>query len=382
MEIKEYLTNKNFCPIPWTGIMYNHDGEVKNCIRSTGKIGNIKDNTIEEIVNGPQNISNRIDMRTGTPCATCNTCYDLEKNERSFDVISDRIFYLKEMKHVDQTLYDSPTTFNLRKTDIRWTNLCNFACVYCFPRFSSKWASELNVRQEGPTDQQRDDFKDYIFKHTDQLNHVYLAGGEPLLMKENVELLERLLKTNPDVNLRINSNLSKTDTQVFDLVCKFKNVHWTVSVETIGDEFEYVRYGGKWEDFLDNLRKIHFIGHKISFNMLYFLLNYKSLFKCIEFFQDMGFHNNSFIIGGIITPEHLNVRNLPDTVLDELKQEFTKRINYGPGYLLENSYRNILAYLDEPWEKNLARSFDELAKLDQRRNLDSSQIFKELYALK
>jgi len=382
MESKEYLTNKSFCPIPWTGLMYNYDGAVKNCIRSTGEIGNIKDNSIEEIVNSPVNIMNRTQMRAGEPCATCDTCYTLEKNERSFDIISDRVFYLKEMKHVDKSLYDSPATFGLRKTDIRWTNLCNFACVYCFPRFSSKWAAELNIQQEMPTNQQREEFKNYIFDHTSQLNHVYLAGGEPLLMKENVELLERLLKTNPGVNLRINSNLSKTDTRVFDLVCEFKNVHWTVSVETIEAEYEYIRYGGSWTDFLDNLNTIKQLDHKISFNMLYFLLNYQSLFDCVEYFQQQGFHNNSFIIGGIITPEFLNVRNLPDTVLDEVKQEFTQRIANKPGFLLENSYRNILEYLEQPWAKDLSGSFAQLAELDQRRSIDSSKIFRELYKLK
>jgi hypothetical protein len=201
-------------------------------------------------------------------------------------------------------------------------------------------------------------------------------------MKENLELLTLLKKLNPDVNLRINTNLSKTDTRVFESICQFKNVHWTVSVETINEEFNYIRHGGKWEDFLDNLTIIKDLGHKISFNMLYFLLNYKSLFECVEYFQAMGIHNNSFIIGGIITPEYLNVRNLPDLVLADVKQEFTKRINQHPGFLLENSYRNILEYLDEPWEKNLSNSFNELAAMDARRGIDSSKIFTELYTLK
>ena len=50
MNSKEYLTNRAFCPMPWTGIMYNFDGTVKNCIRSAGPIGNINNNSIEEIL--------------------------------------------------------------------------------------------------------------------------------------------------------------------------------------------------------------------------------------------------------------------------------------------------------------------------------------------
>lgn len=382
MEAKKYLTNRSFCPVPWTGLMYNYDGSVKNCIRSLGEIGNIKDDSIENILSGKINTKNKQLMINEQPVDTCNSCYNLEKNEQSFDIISDRVFYLKELKTVNRNIYDTSTNFDLYTTDIRWTNLCNFACVYCFPRFSSKWASELGIQQPAPTDQQRTEFKQYIFENAHKLKHVYLAGGEPLLMKENLELLELLIKVNPLVQLRVNTNLSKTDTNVFESVNKFKNVHWTVSVETIGDEYEYIRHGGSWRDFMDNLSVIRQSGHKISFNMLYFLLNYRSLFDCVEYFQAMGFHNNSFIIGGLVTPEYLNVRHLPDRILNEVKEEFKQRINLAPGHLLENSYRNLLSYLEEPWTKDLADSFVKLAELDRRRGLNSSKIFTELYKLK
>ena len=79
------------------------------------------------------------------------------------------------------------------------------------------------------------------------------------------------------------------------MICKFKNVHWTVSLETIEEEYEYVRFGGKWKNFLNNLTTISKLKeHKISFNMLHFILNYMSVFDCIKFLQGLGFHNNSF----------------------------------------------------------------------------------------
>ena len=262
---------------------------------------------------------------------------------------------------------------------MRWTNLCNFACVYCSPEFSSKWANELNADISTPSDEQQEKFKEYIFKHAKQLKHVYLAGGEPLLMKENLELLREL---NPDVNLRINTNLSKVDTGVFDAVCQFKNVHWTVSVETIEAEFEYIRFGGQWRDFLDNLNRIRQLDHKISFNMLWFLLNYDSVFGCVDYLKDLGFHNNSFIIGALLSPEYLNVRHLPKNVLNLLKTKLELRINDQPGYLLEDSYRNMLHYIEQPIVSDLPGSFDQLATMDQRRGVDSSKIFTELYKLK
>ena len=209
-----------------------------------------------------------------------------------------------------------------------------------------------------------------------------MAGGEPLLMKENLELLELLQKTNPNVNLRINTNLSKTNTRVFDKICEFPNVHWTVSVETMADEFEYIRYGGCWEDFLENLKSIQQLDHKISFNMLWFLLNYRSVFECVDYLKSLGFHNNSFIIGALLKPEYLNIRHLPEHVLNLLKVEIHNRLDIRPGYLLEDSYKNMLSYIEQPFEKDLDESFKKIKTMDQRRNIDSSKIFTDLYKFK
>jgi MoaA/NifB/PqqE/SkfB family radical SAM enzyme len=217
MNPKDVLTNPYFCPMPWTGLMYNFDGKVKNCIRSdesTGLLGNIKDTPIEEILLGSKNVSKQQNIITNNPALGCHTCYDLERGKKGFDIISDRVFYIREFKKIPLDTYQA-NNFDLQTIDVRWTNLCNFACVYCSADFSSKWADELNVQTETPSEEQQSNFKEYIYRHAKNLKHVYLAGGEPLLMKENLELLEEL---NPNVNLRINTNLSKVDTGVFDAV--------------------------------------------------------------------------------------------------------------------------------------------------------------------
>jgi MoaA/NifB/PqqE/SkfB family radical SAM enzyme len=376
MNSKDYLTNRAFCPVPWTGIMYNFDGTVKNCIRSASPIGNIRDTDIEQILG--QDYEIKADMQTGQKPVRCNPCHQLEQDKNNFNIISDRVFYLKELRDVDHTLYDT-TNFALQTVDIRWSNLCNFACVYCNPEFSSKWASERGITMLTPVDQQVEKFKQYIFERAPQLKHVYLAGGEPLLMKENLEFLELLKKVNPDVSLRINTNLSKVDTRIFELICEFKNVHWTVSVESTEQEFEYIRYGAVWQDFVDNLQIIKPLGHKISFNMLHFLLNYKSIFGCVDYLSSQGFHNNSFVIGALTGPAHLNIRHLPENVLNSVKKILTDRLAKNPGYLLENGYQNMLKHLDQPFEKDLAGSFEKLASMDARRKLDSRAIFKDLY---
>ena len=88
MTPKEMLTNPYFCPMLWTGLMYNFDGKVKNCIRSADSmpIGDIKDQPLEQIVLGPENVSRQQKVVNQQPVASCHTCYDLERGKRSFDI--------------------------------------------------------------------------------------------------------------------------------------------------------------------------------------------------------------------------------------------------------------------------------------------------------
>jgi len=372
------LLDNNFCLIPWTGFEIEPNGDVKNCIISKDVIGNIKQNTIQDIVR--KNSKIRQQMMDGEFPKSCSGCYLQEKHrKKDFQSISSRLYYAKELApHLSKNLLESSDNFELRHVDVRWSNKCNHACVYCGPLYSSKWEVERGL---APTRMSHDDsLKEYLFSNITSLRNVYLAGGEPLLMKQNKALLELLLEENPNVNLRVNTNLSKTNTGIFELLTKFKNVHWTVSVEAMEREFEYIRYHGVWADFLDNLAIIQDTGQKISFNMLYFVLNYKSIFETIGFFQSLGFHNNSFVLGPLYTPDALNIHNLPKNILDQCKLLFQKHIDAKPGFLLQNSYENVLYYLTETdFHANIDNTRQQLNSMDQRRNTDSSKIFTQLY---
>ena len=373
------LLDKNFCLIPWTGFELEPDGNVKNCIISKDVIGSIYKNSIQDIIKGNSKIKQA--MMEGKFPSNCDGCYLQEKHrKKNFESISSRLYYAKEIgPSISKGLLDSKDNFKLKHIDLRWSNACNQACVYCGADYSSKWAAELGKKI--PHNQKAiDKVKDYVFANIKNLTNVYLAGGEPLLMKQNQEFLQLLYKENPDVTIRVNTNLSKTDTKIFDQLCKFKNVHWTISVEAIEQEYEYIRYHGNWQNFLNNLNVIKKLPHRISFNMLYFILNYKSIFDCVDYFQKLGFHNNSFVIGPLLDPHYLNILNLPTSIINELIGILKFKIKEKPGFLLENSYQNLLQYLTETeFCANIENTQAELKKMDKRRNINSNKIFPELY---
>ncbi len=372
------LLEKNFCVIPWTGFELESNGAVKNCIISHDKIGNIHNSSIETII---QNNPLRERMLKGEYPSNCSGCYLQEKHRpNSFDSISSRLYYAKHLANkISPKLLEKKENFELRHVDLRWSNTCNQACVYCSPEYSSKWAKELGVKI--PKNQDNiNKVKKYVYDRIETLDNVYLAGGEPLLMKQNKEFLEQLYQKNPNATIRVNTNLNKTDTGIFELICKFKNVHWTISTETIEEEYNYVRHHGNWNDLLSNFKIIKELPHKITFNMLYFVLNYKSLFDCVKYFQELGVHNNSFVIGPLYNPVWLNILNLPQDTIQECIQMFDQEISKNPGFLLQNSYENIRRYLtDTKFYANIELTKQEIQKMDLRRNIDSKKIFPELY---
>ena len=373
------LLDKNFCVIPWTGFELEPNGNVKNCIISKEKIGNIYTKDINSILKGNTEIKQK--MLDGQYPSNCAGCYLQEKHRKiNFDSISSRLYYAKEIgPYVKKTLFDNKNNFDLKHVDLRWSNACNQACVYCNAKSSSKWATELGEKIPN-NKKQIEQIKQYVFDNVKNLKNVYLAGGEPLLIKANQDFLDLLYKENPNVNLRVNTNLSKTNTKVFDQLCKFKNVHWTVSVEAVEHEYEYIRHHGDWQAFLDNLNIIKKLPHKISFNMLYFILNYRSLFDTVEYFKNLGFHNNSFVIGPLFTPLHLSVLNLPKHIIQSLLLILKNKINQNPGFLLQNGYENLVQHLtDYKFHANIHTIKKELKIMDNRRQLDSQKIFPKLY---
>ena len=372
MYPKELFTNKSFCVLPWSGFILESDGDVKNCVISTNTLGNIQNQKITDLVNGEKNKKLQQEMIKDNKPSGCAGCYLQERGRNDISAISSRLYYLREL---GQSFIKKPDEFVLRHIDLRWTNSCNQACVYCGPKWSSKWAKELDVKIKSDRSK-KEEVKKYIFENIKTLENVYLAGGEPMLMRDNKELLEQLWEKNPDVVLRVNTNLSHTNTGIFDLICKFKNVHWTISVETTGEHYEYVRYHGKWNEFLQNLKFIQKLDHKISFNMLYFILNYDTFFDTIDYFKDLGFGDNSFIAGPLYEPRALNVLNLPDEELESIMSKLENKIKHSKHYL-RNSYENIYKYIkNTKWNKDMDLFYSFMNTLDKRRGLNAGETFK------
>ena len=383
MNPKEYFYHNALCPLPWTGVFVNPDGTIRNCAITKQDLGNIHNTPINEILEGPTNVAIKTDMLNHVRHSRCNACYTVEDLSNSeAESGSNRSWYKKYgIKNLD--VYTSPNNFSLKIVDLRWRNTCNQACVYCGPDLSSKWANELKYSNYTIDETILAKNKKYIFDKIDTIDHVYLAGGEPLLIIENLELLELLSDRKPGVEIRINTNLSVVDNKIFKKLLTFKNVKWTISVDAQDAEYEYIRYPGNWNQFYSNLLGLKNKNFDINFNMVWCILNANSIFKCIEDFQSAGFHENSFIIQCLDTPLPLNIKNLPNHELEKLKVLIKNKLTTtNSAYWLHKSLEIMYNYINTPClSKNLSETFNFLKTLDKRRNLDSQTVFPKLYNL-
>lgn len=398
MKAIDFVQHPSICALPWTGIYVNPDGMVKNCAIIHESLGNLHAEPLKNLIDNERSHKIRQDMLDGTRHRRCTACYSVEDNSGNarFNE-SNRSYYRKiAIKHVDTDIFDSADRFQMTILDLRWKNTCNRACIYCGPDLSSLW-QDLLAADYSIDEDVLEQNKTYVDANLKHVKHVYLAGGEPLLIKENQFLLERLLTINPEVDIRINSNIGSLDTPVYRLLSKFPNVHWTISVDSQGAIFEYMRWPGKWPSFLQNLDRIRSdFGDNINFNMVWCILNGTDILATIDMLIARGYHENMFVVQCLTSPTPLSVLHLPAAERHHLKTTIEqRRQSANPNFWLYKSLSSMYNFLDTtlndrhdvfcnkiPIVPGLAGTFKFLQDVDQLRMTDSREIFPDLYTFK
>ena len=359
--------NQSFCPAPWVSLYADPRGKIDNCCVATNNIGAV-DTPVEQVLTGYKNITIQTDMLNNIEvpgCSWCKTGDNLQQN------------FLKMYPNHADPLYQSGQ-FQLKYLDARWSNTCNLACVYCTPVLSSLWATELNefvkIKKES-----KNNLLDYVVKNVESLTDVYLAGGEPLLMKENEILVEELVNRNPNCRILVNTNLLNVNTTLYCRLISLSNVQWLVSFEDMGDRYEYIRYPGNWSQFETNLLELlKTVGpEKVSFNMVYMNLNYLTFWDTVDWAESQGFLKNKMTIAlynnGEIMEGPLDLRYLSHQSREQAKQRILSK-----DYTTMYRYNTTLDYLQGDVKIN-KHFVNYHTAMDKRRNLDSRSIFPEVY---
>lgn len=269
--------SKSFCILPFVHLYSSTDGEVRPCCiaGSFEDKPNLKDG-IESAFNSVSMKKLRHDMMEGRRNSVCNVCYKNEDN----NIPSSREMYNESIDKeftIPNINEDFSTTTDFQYIDIRFSNLCNFKCVMCTHEFSSQWYEDMGFEDPNLEDGNyqkwntkiiniSNNILDELKPHLSKIKKIYFAGGEPLIMKENYQMLKFVLNNahNPSdkengIELYYNTNLSTLSYKGDEYLKywkNFKKVYLSISCDGLGDVGEYQRVGFKSEKLLNNLNII------------------------------------------------------------------------------------------------------------------------------
>jgi organic radical activating enzyme len=275
---------KYFCSAPWAGLSMDPSGNSKVCCINLERT---PITNFEEIKNNPTFVNIRQAVINDEQHPSCQQCWD---RENAGDLNSRRSMY--QYDDFFHNLND-PHTFQLEHLDLRWSNTCNLNCVYCSAEYSSRWAELTGTKQRFRV------FPTVTDSDLRNLKFLQLAGGEPLLIKENYELLERLLKINPLIKVEVTTNLTSINNKIYQLLKNFENVTFVVSFESVEEKFEYIRNGANWVVFESNLHQLSMDFMDIQVNMVYFPLSSIDIGNAIDVAIEYIDPKNIFIVSQI-----------------------------------------------------------------------------------
>ena len=418
---------KTFCPIPWNFQAIRANGDVRICCQANvtknqgvvrkadGTAFNAGRDSLSEARNADLMKIVRKNMLEGIWSDECGRCKSEEENglvsRRSYenDQWPINIDLIKQYTANDGTI--DTNSLPVVYYDLRFGNFCNLKCRMCGPTDSNAWYDDWIKLTDsykfndtsGPieivkTDKglevsafnwvENEKFWEQLEANIHNIEHVYFAGGEPMLIERHYDFLERCVTADraKKITVEYNTNMSTLPSRVTNLWTKFKQVRIGASVDGMGATVEYQRHPAKWEKILKNLKLVDSLPSNVI-SWLAFTVTVYNVNHMIDFMKwkltESGFKRiNSTNRRPVVTyhvahhPKHLNIRVLPDDYKKELTQKFndfvqwTKEKNFNEHVIRHateiangvTNYMNSDSYYNSHWQEfvNYTKKLDSI----------------------
>jgi len=295
----------NTCSHMWSGMFISPDGGVRLCCVSREKFYN-KETFIDEIDDLQSfyrseymNELRRTDIRK---LDLCTSCHQRDKSESPS---------LKKM--IDETYERVDITPSsdclIEHLEISFSNMCNQQCLMCCSEFSSRWHAFDMKHKGGKFNRLPIKYRNWtsnenlekIKRLLGSLKYLVIKGGEPLIQNEVKELLEHILEENPQMRINVVSNMQSTSQEILELISKLKNLELTISVDSTGDHYNWIR-GGDFNRTMENIKSyVEMCEHLPMFGYAN-TLNSWSMFRLIDDIEIMEGLTRSITGNRDITP--------------------------------------------------------------------------------
>ncbi len=302
-----------FCRLPWQGLMITPLGDFRICaltnnwemnegmaLDERGQLMNIMTHTPNQGLNGKWHRAVRIKDVTenGAYHPLCSCCSEreaatggdirhpsasrrqsMERRNPFNDIVGPNTYKEVEMDDKGYVKWN-PTTL-----DIRFGNLCNQKCVHCGPSYSNQWYEDWvgfndnsleipwgfgykSIKLERDAHGKLHNPREVRWWESDiwwkkfeelipTLQHIYITGGEPMIVPAHDEMLDRLIASGraKDIYLDYDTNLSVINNKIAARWNHFRHVEIAASIDAAYKPFELIRTAS-WDKFVENVAKV------------------------------------------------------------------------------------------------------------------------------
>jgi len=279
------MLKNSFCSSPWFHLRLTYDGGFEECrwFKNPQSDVNIATTSIMEFYNHDRMRSLRSDLLGGKSVAGCSSCYYEDK----FDKVSGRKRQLlksaidvdnfaltaRSSPHYAEFLHSQNTQglsqYHIADLQIDLGNICNSACIMCDPKASSRLEQDyIQLHKFNPVQfAQPEHYRSWtrdpetVKKFVQEvanfkdLKYIHFLGGETLYDPAFYSICEQLIESGISQNVIVGTTTNGTiyDERVEKLIKQFKEFHLGISIESVTELNDYIRYPGKINEIKANI---------------------------------------------------------------------------------------------------------------------------------
>ena len=396
------IPHNKFCILPWVSLETSPIGTVRPCcladdelIDNAGNKFDLNSASFTAIQNSHSMRKLRQQFIDQEQPQTCRKCWKEERAGRT----SKRMHTLDRLKHMlpaqDWTIDAKPLMF----LDLKLGNICNLKCRICGSWSSSTFATEelanlprdedkkanhhYTMLKQGAWPRENPVFWKEIDQVVDQIRYIEFTGGEPFMIQEHFDMLQRLVDRGIANNIEIHYNTNGTQypENAAAIWQHFKTVEIAFSIDDVGERFEYQRSNANWGEVCANIERFRVLRSQYNniqlqvcttvniFNV-YYIEEVANWIECQGFdFVYWNMMHDAYYFSIATLPEVAKIsikeKLLTAHVSDRTKIDFTNIISFMEngnsldGFML----RMKVADLDRKRNQNLAVVEPEFAKL-------------------
>lgn len=267
------------------------------------------------------------------------------------------------------------------RIDIMFDISCNLACRTCGTHSSTFWQRHLKDFNEWPAPifsprKGKDVLATLGTLNLENLRQVVFCGGETLLGQEYWEVARWLVQNVPDakqnLTLCFQTNGTQPISEKYHQVindCKLVKLH--VSIDAVGDQFEYLRWPAGWQQVTDNLYAIR---DNLPSNVMFLIEQTISIFNVLYLSEVDEWSKQCF---------SANREGDPVDITRHLANGIYSLKNASKNLVQQLSNTNYQHLVPSDWKENstvIETMLDQIKKFDQFRNQSFEQTFAKTFA--